>query len=216
MFYVVIGIPTMAWFLIETGLIFKKKIKILHQKFQNSLSNYISARLVRLSISGILAFVLSYVFVIVIPAASFAHIEGWSHMDAQYFAIGAMFTVGFGDFIPTEQLTGWHEWIYKLATTFYYFIGLVFLATVACLLQDLRSDFNLVSHHRMMMDNNGGQTRMEEQMGVDIEEKELALGHLALQSADADTNIDVGMGDNYSDGGDEDGDTSGDGKYRRI
>ncbi|XP_072027708.1 uncharacterized protein [Amphiura filiformis] len=213
--YALIGIPTMAWFLIEVGLLFKKKFKILHQKFQNSLSNHISARLVRLTISIIIAAVLTYIFLIVIPAGIFAHVEGWSHMDAQYFAFSAIFTIGFGDLIPTEHNTGWQEWIYKLGTTFYYFIAMVFLVTIGCVLQDLRSDFNVVSHHRMMMDNNGGQTRMEEQMGADVEEKELALGHLALQTADADTNIDIGVEDNYSDGGGDDEDM-GDGKYRRI
>ena len=211
-FYCIIGIPTMAWFLIETGVLLKNKFNVLSQRFQNCLSRRISVRLCRLSIVGLVFFACIYILLIVVPAVIFSSIEGWSHIDSQYFAFVAIFTIGFGDLIPSEQLDGWQEWVYKLATTFYYYLGLVTLVTIGCILQDFRSDFNAVAHQRMT--TLSGQTHAEDQM-ADFEERELALGHLALQTGEADTNFnaDGGLEDRYSD---EDNDGAKDSKYRKL
>lgn len=218
-FYAFFGIPLMAWFLLETGMMLKVHLLLLAQKIQNGLSYCCSNDLVTRIITGILLFFAAYLNLLVIPAAIIGHIEDWSHMDAEYFCFTSITTIGFGDLIPTENLgfqSAWAEWIYKLCTVVYYFTGMVGLVTIGCILYEVRPGVKSIAHKRMLDTSGagtGGQNHLEEQMG-DVEERELALGHLALQSADADAHADAGMHeeDDYEDDDVE----KGDGKYRKL
>ena len=44
-------------------------------------------------------------------------IEGWSWIDSLYFTTATITTVGYGDFVPTHNIS-------KLATIFYCFVGI--------------------------------------------------------------------------------------------
>ncbi|TGZ57043.1 hypothetical protein CRM22_010035 [Opisthorchis felineus] len=70
---------------------------------------------------------------ILLPAIAFYFIEhGWSFMDAVYFCVISMTTVGLGDLVPSgydtmlvhpsPMLTAW-RWFYSAATTAYLLIG---------------------------------------------------------------------------------------------
>lgn len=214
-FYALFGIPLMAWFLIEAGMLMKERIIIISQKIQNGLSHCIRSSFLRLFITMLIFIIMSYIILLVIPASIIASIEDWNNSDVQYFCFVAITTIGFGDFIPTENTTGWKEWIYKLATTMYYLNSMVILTAVACLVYDKRPAPKMVAHERMT--GNGGQNALEDQMG-DTEECELALGHLALQSAEAEGHIEVTVDDDHHDIDSDDDDDSGggDGKYRKL
>jgi potassium channel subfamily K len=45
---------------------------------------------------------LSFVSLLALEALIFSRIEGWSFFDGIYFAVVAAFTIGFGDFTPTQ------------------------------------------------------------------------------------------------------------------
>ncbi|KER27451.1 hypothetical protein T265_13786, partial [Opisthorchis viverrini] len=86
---------------------------------------------------------LNLLITIILPAVAFYLIEhGWSFMDAVYFCVISMTTVGLGDLVPSgydtmlvdpsPMLTAW-RWFYSAATTVYLLIGGI--GSVVCLSQ---------------------------------------------------------------------------------
>lgn len=57
------------------------------------------------------------IVILLIGTLSYHHLEGWDYLDALYFSVITLTTVGYGDFSP--QTTGG-----KAFTIFYIFIGL--------------------------------------------------------------------------------------------
>lgn len=58
--------------------------------------------------------------VVVVGAALFHRLEGWSWIDSFYFVVVTLTTIGYGDFTPTTPVT-------KLITIFYGLNGIVLL-----------------------------------------------------------------------------------------
>lgn len=68
--------------------------------------------------------VVLYTFTMVAIAAALYHwLEGWSWLDAVYFVVVTVTTVGYGDFAPTTSLT-------KVLTIFVAINGIVILLTL--------------------------------------------------------------------------------------
>ena len=61
-------------------------------------------------------------FILLIGALTYHHLEGWSYVDALYFSIISLTTIGYGDFSP--QTTGG-----KLFTIFYIIVGVGMILT---------------------------------------------------------------------------------------
>lgn len=55
-------------------------------------------------------------FILLMGTISYHHLEGWNYVDALYFSIITLTTIGYGDFSP--QTTGG-----KLFTIFYIILG---------------------------------------------------------------------------------------------
>ncbi len=199
----------MAWFVLEAATLMKERFLILAQKVQNGLSHCIRAHLVRMVITTLIFILTAYIVLLVIPAAILSNIEGWGHGQAQYFCLVAITTIGFGDLIPTENTTGWAEWIYKLATTMYYFNGMVVLTAFASILYEKRPGPKVPSHERLFDSGTPRAHAADEQMVGDLVERELSLGHLTLEEAEG------GRVDATDDDDDHDEDL-GDGKYRKL
>lgn len=60
--------------------------------------------------------VLIALLTIVVGSVFYHYVEDFSWVDAYYFTIGTMFTVGYGDFAPVTELG-------KIFTTFYMVVG---------------------------------------------------------------------------------------------
>jgi len=127
--YALIGVPMM--FILISALTQRLMILInilqekLMEKMEHTLS-VLSIRLIHLSI--ILVIILS--LIIFIPAAVFYSIEvDWDYLDAFYYCVISMTTVGLGDFIPGELSGVEHRGIYKITVTFYLLMGLVLAIT---------------------------------------------------------------------------------------
>lgn len=62
--------------------------------------------------SALLTAVLVFVVLIVFGVWFFHHSEGWSFVDAFYFSVMILTTVGYGDFVPTHDVS-------KIVTSIY-------------------------------------------------------------------------------------------------
>lgn len=63
------------------------------------------------------------VLMIVLGAAIYHWLEGWSWLDSVYFVVITLTTIGYGDFAPTTPVT-------KLITIFYGLNGIILLLMV--------------------------------------------------------------------------------------
>ncbi len=62
-------------------------------------------------------FLFLFIFLLLVGATAFyTKIEGWSIIDALYFSIMTMATVGYGDFVPTTDISKLFTIIYAFLT----------------------------------------------------------------------------------------------------
>jgi hypothetical protein len=71
------------------------------------------------------------VFMIVIGTALYHWLEGWGWLDALYFVVITLTTIGYGDFTPTQPVT-------KLITIFYGLNGIILLLMLFDVVRTLR------------------------------------------------------------------------------
>jgi hypothetical protein len=90
---------------------------------------------------------LSAAALVVLSTVVFRVVEGWSWVDALYFSVVAVTTVGFGDLTPTTNLT-------KLFTVFYVLAGATVLGMVLHerLRRHHRAIARMVGHERHEQD----------------------------------------------------------------
>jgi GH24 family phage-related lysozyme (muramidase) len=60
------------------------------------------------------------IIIVAIGVAFYTQVEGWDFFQALYFCIATLTTVGYGDLVPTSDLS-------RLFTTFYILIGVGFV-----------------------------------------------------------------------------------------
>lgn len=74
-------------------------------------------------------------------AAVFMRIEGWRFLDAFYFSVVSMATVGYGDFVPRTPLG-------KIAALAFLMVGIgIFVLTVASIAQEILRVFSPPESH---------------------------------------------------------------------
>ena len=96
-----IGVPLFYYimkrtsdFLLEKFKEFERRVALLSPKFASAIS--------------LLVYVVGgFVFCSLIPAVVFHHIEGWTLLQAWYFTMITLLTIGFGDYFPTCKF--WHR-----------------------------------------------------------------------------------------------------------
>lgn len=94
--------------------------KAIAAAFQNP--NVIAA----LTVLGVIAFTSALVYML---------LEGWSFLDALYFCIVTMSTVGYGDFSP-------HTALGKIYTIFFLFVGIgIFVLAVTAIAEAIFHEF---------------------------------------------------------------------------
>jgi uncharacterized membrane protein YuzA (DUF378 family) len=71
------------------------------------------------------------VVIILVGAALYHWLEGWSWLDSVYFVVITLTTIGYGDFSPTTPLT-------KLITIFYGLNGVIMLLMLFDVVRTLR------------------------------------------------------------------------------
>ncbi|XP_051941339.1 potassium channel subfamily K member 10b isoform X1 [Hippocampus zosterae] len=136
--YAIFGIPLFGFLLAgigdQLGTIFVKSIlrveKIFRQKHKQ-----ISQTKIRVTSTILFIFAGCIVFVTV-PAVIFKHIEGWTTLEAIYFVVITLTTVGIGDYVAGgNRRIDYMKW-YKPLVWFWILVGLAYFAAVLSMIGD--------------------------------------------------------------------------------
>lgn len=101
--YAMIGVPLFYYIMKRTSDFLLEKFKELERRVALLSSKFASA------ISLLVYVVGGFVFCSLIPAVVFHHIEGWTLLQAWYFTMITLLTIGFGDYCPTSDYSRYKE-----------------------------------------------------------------------------------------------------------
>ncbi|GAA6098120.1 potassium channel subfamily K member 2b isoform X1, partial [Tachysurus ichikawai] len=146
--YALLGIPLFGFLLAgvgdQLGTIFGKGIA----KVEKMIVKWnVSQTKIRV-ISTLLFILFGCLIFVTLPAIIFKHIEGWSTLEAIYFVVITLTTIGFGDFVAGEGERRHHqdnnsgsemeylEDYYKPVVWFWILVGLAYFAAVLSMIGD--------------------------------------------------------------------------------
>ncbi|XP_035385341.1 potassium channel subfamily K member 2b [Electrophorus electricus] len=145
--YALLGIPLFGFLLAgvgdQLGTIFGKCIARVEKMI---VKWNVSQTKIRV-ISTVLFILLGCLLFVTLPAIIFKHIEGWSTLEAIYFVVITLTTIGFGDFVAGEGERRHHqesnggselEYLdyYKPVVWFWILVGLAYFAAVLSMIGD--------------------------------------------------------------------------------
>jgi potassium channel subfamily K protein 1 len=82
------------------------------------------------------------IFFMLIPAAIYSSIEGWSYLNSFYYCFISLSTVGLGDYVPGDGVIQDHRHFYKLCSTAYLIIGVLIMVWLLEIFSEI-PEFNL-------------------------------------------------------------------------
>uniref|UniRef100_A0A7N6AG93 Potassium channel domain-containing protein n=1 Tax=Anabas testudineus TaxID=64144 RepID=A0A7N6AG93_ANATE len=131
--YAIFGIPLFGFLLAgigdQLGTIFVKSILRVEKIFRISQT--------KIRVTSTILFILAGCIVFVtIPAVIFKHIEGWTTLEAIYFVVITLTTVGIGDYVAGgNRRIDYMKW-YKPLVWFWILVGLAYFAAVLSMIGD--------------------------------------------------------------------------------
>ncbi|XP_028902791.1 potassium channel subfamily K member 2 isoform X2 [Ornithorhynchus anatinus] len=133
--YALLGIPLFGFLLAgvgdQLGTIFGKGIAKVEDTF---IKWNVSQTKIRI-ISTIIFILFGCVLFVALPAVIFKHIEGWSTLDAIYFVVITLTTIGFGDYVAGGSDIEYLDF-YKPVVWFWILVGLAYFAAVLSMIGD--------------------------------------------------------------------------------
>ena len=69
-----------------------------------------------------------FVSLVAIATVGFKFLEGWTWIDAFYFSVATASTVGYGDFVPSTELSRFLATIYIILSVSTFFVGVSMLS----------------------------------------------------------------------------------------
>ncbi|KAJ8411839.1 hypothetical protein AAFF_G00154770 [Aldrovandia affinis] len=135
--YSIFGIPLFGFLLAgigdQLGTIFVKSIAKVEKMFRKH--KRISQTKIRV-ISTILFILAGCIVFVTIPAFIFKRIEGWTALEAIYFVVITLTTIGIGDYVAGgDRKIEYGEW-YKPLVWFWILVGLAYFAAVLSMIGD--------------------------------------------------------------------------------
>ncbi|KAF4084230.1 hypothetical protein AMELA_G00126120 [Ameiurus melas] len=136
--YAIFGIPLFGFLLAgigdQLGTMFVKSILKVEGIFRQR-HRQISQTKIRVT-STILFILAGCIVFVTIPAVIFKHIEGWSTLEAIYFVVITLTTVGIGDYVAGgDRVIEYKKW-YKPLVWFWILVGLAYFAAVLSMIGD--------------------------------------------------------------------------------
>ncbi|XP_030641158.1 potassium channel subfamily K member 10b [Chanos chanos] len=137
--YAIFGIPLFGFLLAgigdQLGTIFVKSILKVERIFRQK-HREISQTKIRVT-STILFILAGCIVFVAIPTVIFKRIEGWAGLDALYFVVITLTTVGIGDYVAGgDRQIDYMKW-YKPLVWFWILVGLAYFAAVLSMIGDL-------------------------------------------------------------------------------
>ncbi|KAJ7991143.1 hypothetical protein DPEC_G00294200 [Dallia pectoralis] len=137
-FYAIFGIPLFGFLLAgigdQLGTIFVKNVLRVEKMYRQK-NKRISQTKIRVT-STILFILAGCVVLVSIPAVIFKHIEGWTTLDAIYFVVITLTTIGIGDYVAGgDRNIEYKKW-YKPLVWFWILVGLAYFAAVLSMIGD--------------------------------------------------------------------------------
>ncbi|XP_052009164.1 potassium channel subfamily K member 2 [Xyrauchen texanus] len=133
--YALLGIPLFGFLLAgvgdQLGTIFGKGIAKVEKMF---VKWNVSQTKIRVT-STVLFILFGCLLFVAIPALIFQHIEDWSALEAIYFVVITLTTIGFGDFVAGGSEIEYLEY-YKPIVWFWILVGLAYFAAVLSMIGD--------------------------------------------------------------------------------
>ncbi|KAM4018049.1 potassium channel subfamily K member 4 isoform 2-T2 [Anomaloglossus baeobatrachus] len=128
-FYALVGIPLFGILLAgvgdHLGSALRKgiaKVEMIFLKWR------VSPTIVRV-ISAVLFILIGCVLFVLIPTLVFQEIEEWTLLEAIYFVVITLTTIGFGDYVAGDSAGNEHTW-YKPLVWFWILLGLAYFASI--------------------------------------------------------------------------------------
>ncbi|XP_056333205.1 potassium channel subfamily K member 10b [Danio aesculapii] len=136
--YAIFGIPLFGFLLAgvgdQLGTMFMKSILKVEKVFRQK-HKQISQTKIRVT-STILFIIAGCIIFVTIPAVIFKHIEGWSTLEAIYFVVITLTTIGIGDYVAGgDRKIEYMKW-YKPLVWFWILVGLAYFAAVLSMIGD--------------------------------------------------------------------------------
>ncbi|XP_028580480.1 potassium channel subfamily K member 2 isoform X2 [Podarcis muralis] len=133
--YALLGIPLFGFLLAgvgdQLGTIFGKGIAKVEDTF---VKWNVSQTKIRI-ISTIIFILFGCVLFVALPAVIFKHIEDWDTLDAIYFVVITLSTIGFGDYVAGGSDIEYSD-VYKPMVWFWILVGLAYFAAVLSMIGD--------------------------------------------------------------------------------
>ncbi|XP_035649754.1 potassium channel subfamily K member 10-like [Oncorhynchus keta] len=136
--YAIFGIPLFGFLLAgvgdQLGTIFVKSIAKVEKMFRHK-QNQISQTKIRVA-STLLFILAGCILFVTIPAVIFKHIEGWTGLEAIYFVVITLTTIGIGDYVAGgDRRVVYRNW-YRPLVWFWILVGLAYFAAVLSMIGD--------------------------------------------------------------------------------
>ncbi|KAG5853083.1 hypothetical protein ANANG_G00069350 [Anguilla anguilla] len=127
-FYALVGIPIFGILLAGVGDHLGTGLRKAVGKIETFvLKRRVSPTLVRV-ISAVLSILLGCLLFIAVPTVVFKEMEKWTLLEATYFVVITLTTVGFGDYVAGDQAED--DPIYKPLVWFWILVGLAYFASI--------------------------------------------------------------------------------------
>lgn len=153
MAYAVVGIPMTLIMLTAVVERLMLPTRSLLEWLHRRLSRVYRPLGVRLIHLALLVVFLVTVFMLV-PAGVFAYIEPeWDYLDSLYYCFISLTTIGLGDYIPGDSPNQPYRPLYKVATTCYLLVGLMFMVLTLTVFHDI-PQLNLGTFFALQKDTN--------------------------------------------------------------
>uniref|UniRef100_A0A4W5R9H9 Potassium channel subfamily K member 4 n=1 Tax=Hucho hucho TaxID=62062 RepID=A0A4W5R9H9_9TELE len=128
-FYALVGIPLFGILLAGVGDHLGTGLRKAILKIEFILKWKVSPTIVRV-ISAVLSILLGVAIFVAVPTLVFQEVEKWTLLEASYFVVITLTTVGFGDYVAGDSGDDGKDHWYKPLVWFWILLGLAYFASI--------------------------------------------------------------------------------------